>query len=365
MEKVSKKFEKEAYDKLLETIDSISFGFPKSRLGSDKKLIRTIFALEDAIDFVKMTDKWMTATDYANKNNLIVEESTAILERMASKGLIFRRHREQDEYKQFPFVLGFLEFQVKNASQATLMHTGLYMVSSKFGSRMSQTMPFYRTVPVNKELVEGSVVMPYDDIDALLDRHTKFAVAECLCRKMYKMKPFNKCHHPMETCITTDDYATFYIENGFGKEITKEEAREIIMDGQNDGRVINVTNSQDGENICSCCECGCGMLYLKTKYPGPSGDFWSNYYSECDSEKCVKCGACVKNCPFGYIKQDKNGNVKIDQSACLGCGICASKCPAKALHLKAKENQYEPPVTYDDAIELWKEKTVKDYKNFK
>ena len=67
-----------------------------------KKLIRTIFALEDAIDFVKMTDKWMTATDYANKNNLSVEESTAILERMASKGLIFRRHREQDEYKQSP-----------------------------------------------------------------------------------------------------------------------------------------------------------------------------------------------------------------------------------------------------------------------
>lgn len=365
MKKSNKKYENEVYKKLLETIDGLSFGFPKSRLGSDKKLIKTIFTLEDAEDYIKMTDQWMNAKEYAEKNNLSMEEATSKLERMAGKGLVFRRHRDPDQYKQFPFVLGFLEFQVKNATQDTLTHTAIYMISSKFGSRMSQTMPFYRTIPFKKELVEGSCVMPYDDIDAILNRHTKFAVAECLCRKMYKMKPFNKCHHPMETCITTDDFATFYIENGIGREISKEEARAILMEGEKDGRVINVTNSQDGENICSCCKCGCGMLYLKTKYPGPSGDFWSNYYCDCDTSKCVKCGACVNNCPFGYIKKDKKGNIVVDTKNCLGCGICASKCPSKALHLKAKENQYEPPVTYDDAIEVWKNTTKKDYKHFK
>lgn len=365
MPKTSKKEEKEIYKKLLERIDSLSFGFPKSYIGSDRNLIKTIFSLEDAKDYLLMDSKWMTAKDYAEKNGFSLEESTEKLERMANKGLIFRKHREQDEYKQFPFVLGFLEFQIHNASKDMLMHTALYMITSKFGSRMSQTMPFYRTVPVNQDVVEGSVVMPYENIDEILNRHTRFCVAPCMCRTMYKMKPFNPCKHPLETCITTDDYATFYIENGFGREITKEEARDILVSGTKDGRVINVTNSKDGENICSCCACGCGMLYLKSKYPGPSKDYWSNYYSNVNTEKCVQCGLCVKKCPFGYIKQGKDKAIKIDQKACLGCGICAEACPTKALKLVRKENTYEPPETYEDAVALWEENTKKDYSNFK
>ncbi|MCQ2086901.1 MAG: 4Fe-4S binding protein [Bacilli bacterium] len=362
---MTKKETKEIYDRLLQVIDNLSFGFPKSYIRSDRKLIQTIFTVEDAQDYLLLEDKYTTAQEFADKNNFTLEVATEKLERLAKKGLIFRRHREVDEYRQYPFVLGFLEFQIHNASKEMLMHTALYMITSKFGSRMSQTMPFYRSIPINKNVVEGSKVEPYEDLDAILDRHTRFAVAPCMCRTMYKMKPFNKCHHPIETCITTDDYATFYIENGFGREISKEETREILLSGQKDGRIINVTNSKDGENICSCCACGCGMLYLKTKYPGPSKDLWSNYFSEVDNEKCKKCGLCVNKCPFKYIKQNKDKSIKIDQKACLGCGICAASCPSNALKLIRKENSYEPPETYDDAVQMWQEQTKKDYSNFR
>ncbi len=364
------KIKKETLTKLLEKIDTLSFGFPKSWLKSDRKLISYIFSQETADIFLLLEKGYQTAQRFAEVNSLSLEQANEKLELLANKGLIYRRHgKEGYEYSAYPFVAGFLEFQAgrKDIGKGMLLHTGMYMITSKFGKRMSQTMPFYRTIPHDPDLVEGGKVVPYDDINELLDRHTRFAVAPCLCRMMYKLKPFNKCNHPIETCIETDEYADFFIETGIGREITKEEARKIIEDGKKDGRVINVTNSKEGENICSCCKCGCGMLYLKTKYPGPSGQKWNNYYATFDQSKCVKCGACKDACGFGYLKRKKNGQVVINQEQCLGCGICASKCPTKAITLvkKADENIYIPPETYDDAIELWEKNTVKDYKNGK
>lgn len=356
----------DVFDQVLLRLEDMSFGFPKSYFRFDRALIKNIFTKEDATDYLKLSDEWITPTGFAEKNGCSREEAKATLDRLAEKGFIFRRHREEDEYRQFPFVMGILEWQIKNTNKMWLLNTSMYMISSAYGSRMSQTMPFYRTVPMHTEFVEGSVVAPYDNIDEILNRHTRFAVADCICRTMYKMKPFNPCHHPLETCIETDDYATYFIETGIGREITREEAKAILLSGEKDGRVINVCNSKEGENICSCCKCGCGMLYLKTKYPGPSGDFWSNHYAECDNEKCVHCGLCLKRCPFGYISKEE-GKIVVDKSKCLGCGICVGACRKGALRLYRKEEDklYTPPDTYEDAMEIWKEGTVKDYKRFK
>lgn len=360
------KIKKETLKALLEKIDTLSFGFPKSWLGSDKGLISCIFEEEDAQVFLKMEKGYHSALEYGNANGLSEEEATKTLDHLCNKGLIFRRRRNgETTYATFPFVAGFLEWQVNNADKKWLMHTCMYMISSKFGSRMSQSKPFYRSIPHHPEMVEGSKVLPYDNINEILDRHTRFSVANCMCRTMYKMKPFNQCKHPLETCIETDEYADFFIKTGIGREITREEAYEIIRAGEKDGRVINVTNSQEGENICSCCKCGCGMLYLKSKYPGPSGKLWANYLAVWDEEKCVKCKACYKKCPFGYLKADKNGKVTINKDKCLGCGLCVSACHTKALKLVQKENPYIPPETYDDAIEIWEKETVKDYKHGK
>ncbi len=359
------------YRDLLKRIDTLSYGFPKSFVGADVALIKKIFSEQDARDYLKMAHGYQTAADYAQSNGISVEEAVKILDRMAFRGLIFRRHREHgDEYSQHPFVMGFLEWQGSRPGEAKewLMPTMVYMMTSAFGKRMSQTMPFYRTIPHHAEFVEGTVIKPYDDIDAMLDRHTRFAVGVCMCRLMDQKKPNNPCTHPLETCIETDDYATFYIETGIGREITKEEARAILAAGEKDGRIIQATNSQEGENFCSCCACGCGMLVLKKMFPGPSAELWSNHYSVIDEDKCISCGKCVKRCTFGYIKKDpKTNKVSVDQKSCLGCGLCVSTCPTKAIVLrqKSEDKLYVPPVTYDDACEIWEAGTKKNYNLFK
>lgn len=51
---------------------------------------------------------------------------------------------------------------------------------------------------------------------------------------------------------------------------------------------------------------------------------------------CIRCGACVQNCPGNAISQDENGRVHIDRESCTMCGICAGRCLQSAIELYGK-----------------------------
>lgn len=63
----------------------------------------------------------------------------------------------------------------------------------------------------------------------------------------------------------------------------------------------------------------------------------SDYYglpkAEINSDLCVKCGICKKNCRFDAIDVVDN-KYKVDIFACEGCGVCEAVCPAGAVTLK-------------------------------
>lgn len=348
------------YAELVNALDRISFGFPRSWLGIEKYGLKKIFSKEDASHFVEMSSGYQTPQAYAGRTNRTLEEAENILEDMAKRGLIYRR-RNQDmvEYRQMPFAFGLIEFQVYNPDSSWQMPMGAYISLSKFGKNMGATMPFYRTVPIHASFVGGTGVLSYDDLDTVLNRHQLFAVASCLCRKLQQMNPRNQCHHPLETCVMTDDMAAYYLENGWGRQASRDEIREILMEGDKDGRVIQITNSQNAENICSCCTCGCGMLGIKSRFPGPSSALWSNYYAVYDKSKCISCGKCVERCQFQAVKK-VNGKIEINLENCIGCGLCVSTCEPKALSLakKAEDKVYIPPETYDDALEIWQTQKI-------
>ncbi|HAS04838.1 MAG TPA: (4Fe-4S)-binding protein [Dehalococcoidia bacterium] len=58
-------------------------------------------------------------------------------------------------------------------------------------------------------------------------------------------------------------------------------------------------------------------------------EFWSGQTAFIDSEKCTKCGLCVKLCRFDAIK-----NYKVDPIACEGCGFCSHICPVEAIKMQ-------------------------------
>ncbi len=50
----------------------------------------------------------------------------------------------------------------------------------------------------------------------------------------------------------------------------------------------------------------------------------------CDTEKCKKCGMCLKiGCPA--LTKQADGTVKIDETMCNGCGLCMSYCKFGAI----------------------------------
>ncbi|KAA6373842.1 MAG: 4Fe-4S cluster domain-containing protein, partial [Streblomastix strix] len=50
-----------------------------------------------------------------------------------------------------------------------------------------------------------------------------------------------------------------------------------------------------------------------------------------DESKCVKCGTCVKVCPYDVIKFGSTGFPEWDINSCLGCCRCFNKCPHEAI----------------------------------
>ena len=55
------------------------------------------------------------------------------------------------------------------------------------------------------------------------------------------------------------------------------------------------------------------------------------------AEKCVRCGLCVKACPFGAMhlvkipgKGYRSENIP---AYCKGCGVCAAGCPMQAIDM--------------------------------
>jgi len=53
-----------------------------------------------------------------------------------------------------------------------------------------------------------------------------------------------------------------------------------------------------------------------------------------DETLCSGCNICVIVCPFGAIKKDENGVVKVDEHLCKGCGVCSASCPARAISMQ-------------------------------
>lgn len=68
-----------------------------------------------------------------------------------------------------------------------------------------------------------------------------------------------------------------------------------------------------------------------------------------NEEKCIKCGACVMECPSTVLKMGQNGPEEINEKRCIGCGHCVAVCPKEAI-----DNKKSPLAMQVDAKNLTK-----------
>ncbi len=335
---------KDLYERLRDRLDDLATGYPATESGVEISILKRLFTEEEAEFFLQLSQILQTAEDVAKRLDRDPEEVSALMERMAKKGLLFRQRKgELLRYSAVPFVVGIFEFHV-NALDPDIAREVEEYYETAFGRTIqSFKTPVMRTIPINRELVAKWPIAPYEDVLEILDNHDVIAIAPCICRKEAELND-RACGKPLETCFMFGSFAHYYVENGMGRYINKEEARDIVKRNEEVGLVMQPFNSQKVSGMCSCCGCCCGMLRSLKKQPSPAAAVQSNYFAQVNQTECTGCETCLDRCQMDAIRiLDKTAEINLDR--CIGCGLCVSTCPSDALQLvrKPDEELYQPP----------------------
>ena len=74
------------------------------------------------------------------------------------------------------------------------------------------------------------------------------------------------------------------------------------------------------------------------EYPEKKRDMGKYFRGKPETNGCIGCGICLKVCPSGAIKYEKNAEGKVisykfDLKKCIFCGNCSYYCPRNSINM--------------------------------
>lgn len=161
-----------------------------------------------------------------------------------------------------------------------------------------------RVIPIQSSIDGTSRVAEAEEVNRFLEKARLISVSDCSCRSSREENGEGCGHLKEDMCIQLDDAAEQYIRTGKGREISKEEAYDIMRRAEEDGLMHSIPNTEGKGHthaICNCCGCSCYALRAATMYSNPDM-MRSNFEAQVDIDNCTGCGECVDNCPTNAIK---------------------------------------------------------------
>ncbi len=74
-----------------------------------------------------------------------------------------------------------------------------------------------------------------------------------------------------------------------------------------------------------------------------------DFYVERDDFLCIRCGVCIKQCPYGVHWYDEELDmVRARHELCTGCHRCEAMCSTNAITIKRTESQFKPNANWTD-----------------
>ena len=330
------------YQKLAEHLSGLGMGYPVRDDLID--ILKENFTPEEAevalaIPNTVIPLQPVSVEEISAGLDLPQEKLKEILEGLAEKGLLFSAMMDHGEQ-------GYALQQVGFGFPQTFFWKGeespharkMAMLTAKYFNRKvtreafspSETKP-YRYIPVGRSLEPGfQAVFPHHTMERVIQEAEVLAVAHCTCRVAYALAG-RGCEHPTEVCMKFNDMARYVIDRGFAREITKEEALEIIKLTEEAGLVHFVDNTDgDIQHNCNCCGCACWNVGSIRRRKIPRDVLMAVYFVRVtDEDECTGCGACVEACPVEALKLEGDYPV-VDREWCIGCGVCSTVCPSDA-----------------------------------
>lgn len=251
--------------------------------------------------------------EYVSKKcNKSIEETHKILMELAVIGVCKVWHEDGVElFWVNIFAPGMLEMMVNNREQleahpqigkAFELYTRTRL--APMTPMLPEGMAMMRVIPIESALVGVDGVEPWEKLSSYLDKYDTFSVSDCSCRASRRHIDEGCGHLETEMCIQMGSGAEYYIKTGRAREITREEAKEIIHNAEQLGMMHEMPHTEElGEAfaICNCCGCSCFSMRIASMFKTPDA-IRSNYTAKVNPENCVACGQCVENCPVNAIQ---------------------------------------------------------------
>jgi NAD-dependent dihydropyrimidine dehydrogenase PreA subunit len=349
-----------AYVRLQKHLDRQVVGFPATPTGAEIKILKHIFTAFEAEIAVCLTHRFEPLMTIFERSRHLVNSADALedhLNRIQQKGGIESKVKGgTKQYCNSPLVVGMYEMQNNRLTPEFIKDFREYTSNRWFGvAFLSTRLPQMRTIPVTKSIQPRHQISTYDEVTALLEQaEAPYVVIECICRKKHALEG-ESCQvtDRKETCMAFGGMAQTVLMSGLGREISRDEAMGIIARNQKEGLVLQPSNTEKAEFICSCCGCCCGMLGIHQDLPKPS-DFWvSNFYAKVDADACEGCGVCERRCQVGAVRVPaKKQTAVVDIDRCLGCGLCVPDCRQQAVSLVKSATEIKPPETREDLHDI-------------
>ncbi|MDD2969623.1 MAG: FAD-dependent oxidoreductase [Lachnospiraceae bacterium] len=285
--------------------------------------------------------KKATAKDLAPLCNKSVEETTQLLLKLADAGVCFVNNIDGTDTFWFDtWVPGIMEMMVnhkENVFKYPQIAEAFEAYGRVRGPKTTGAFPvgvgLMRVIPIEMAIDGETRKASYEEVSKYLNDNTIFSVSDCSCRTARKVMGEGCGHLAEDMCIQMGHAAEYYIRTGRGREVTREEAFEIIRRAEENGlmhQIPNLDGSGKTHAICNCCGCSC--LSLRTAEMFKNVDMVrSNYVSHVDKDKCVACGECVETCPVNALQ--------------LGQKLCAPK--------EEKKKRVETPRDMEWGPERW------------
>ena len=196
-------------------------------------------------------------------------------------------------------------------------------------------------IPVEKAISMENQSIDIEHISYWLKKYEGHIGASiCSCRYGRKKLDEGCADDYHDWCIGVGDMADYCRETGRGRDITYDEAMEILKRAEDNGYVHQVTNIDGEGKIFAICNCNvkiCNALRTSQLFNTPNMSR-SAYVAKVEPEKCVACGRCVEYCPAGAVK--------------LGQKLCTKQGP-----------QTYPRQELPDAVKWGKDKWNEDYRD--
>jgi ferredoxin len=329
-----------SYRDLQKRLDLSTQGAPASE--TLFKILEVLFTEEEAELVSKLPLVPFTTKDAASIWKTDEKDAFEILDELADKGILFdSENKGKHYYRMAPTMAGFFEFSLMRTDGkfdskvlSELYHQYINVEEDFLHEVLSIDPTIARIFVHENQLERELVILDYEKATRVIDTASCITVGTCYCR--HKAEHLGKaCDMPQDVCLTFNGAAKTLSKHGIAREISKEEAKEILNEVRELGLVQVGDNVQDGVNwICNCCSCCCEAIqaYRRLGYmPKVNSNFQPSI-----GDICTACGVCVNKCPVDAITLAGN-KAKVDIETCFGCGVCSRFCPSDAIEMVRRE----------------------------